>query len=205
MSPQHGWSPASTRSAQCLLALARPARRGRCGRDRRPRRRSARASGRQPRRRTRDLHGAGSPHHVLYWGAIDWTPRFSRDYSGGWKSKVADYRRFGNSCKAYTGPPLSLMVAACDAPDGSHWALQEWQTVAELRRRQCAGRALHLALARRRRHTRDPDRLQLPRQVPAPLGALSLPRQRGLRHAPHAARRADRQAGPQHLRRLPDR
>jgi hypothetical protein len=69
----------------------------------------------------------GSPRHVLYWGAIDWSPRFSRDYSGGWKSRVADYRRFGNSCKAYTGPPLSLMVAACDAPDGSHWALQEWR------------------------------------------------------------------------------
>ena len=69
----------------------------------------------------------GTPHHVLYWGAIDWTPRFSRDYSGGWKSQVADYRRFSNSCKPYTGPPLSLMVAACDAPDGSHWALQQWQ------------------------------------------------------------------------------
>ena len=69
----------------------------------------------------------GSPRHVLYWGAIDWTPRFSRDYSGGWRSKVADYRRFSNSCKPYTGPPLTMPIAACDAPDGSHWALQQWQ------------------------------------------------------------------------------
>jgi len=69
----------------------------------------------------------GTPHHVLYWGAIDWTPRFRRDYSGGWKSRVADHRRFSNTCKSYTGPALPLMVAACDARDGSHWALQEWR------------------------------------------------------------------------------
>ena len=63
---------------------------------------------------------------MLYWGAID-GHGFSRDYSGGWRSKVADYRRFSNNCRPYTGPPLALMVAACDAPDGSHWALQQWQ------------------------------------------------------------------------------
>jgi hypothetical protein len=69
----------------------------------------------------------GNAHHVLYWGAVDWADRFKRDYSGGWKSKMADYKRFSNSCKPYTGPRLSLMIAACDAPDGSHWALQQWQ------------------------------------------------------------------------------
>ncbi len=70
------------------------------------------------------VHGA--QRHVLYWGAVDWTGKFSRDYSGGWKSKVADYRRFSNRCKPYTGDALPLMIAACDAPDGSHWALQQW-------------------------------------------------------------------------------
>jgi hypothetical protein len=70
------------------------------------------------------VRGAG--RHVLYWGAVDWANTFDRDYSGGWKSKVADYKRFSNSCKPYTGPPLALLVAACDAPDGSHWALQQW-------------------------------------------------------------------------------
>ena len=69
----------------------------------------------------------GGPRHVLYWGAIDSATRFSRDYSGGWRSKVADYRRFSNNCRPYTGPPLALLVAACDAQDGSHWALQQWQ------------------------------------------------------------------------------
>jgi hypothetical protein len=68
----------------------------------------------------------GTERHVLYWGAVNWAARFKRDYSGGWKSKVADYKRFSNSCKPYSGPRLSLMIAACDAPDGSHWALQQW-------------------------------------------------------------------------------
>ena len=30
------------------------------------------------------------------------------------------------SCKPYTGPKLAFEVAACDAPDGSYWALQQW-------------------------------------------------------------------------------
>jgi hypothetical protein len=68
----------------------------------------------------------GVSRHVLYWGAVDWANTFKRDYSGGWKSKVADYKRFNNSCKPYTGPRLALMLFACDAPDGSHWALQQW-------------------------------------------------------------------------------
>ncbi|MDX6630887.1 MAG: hypothetical protein QOH00_3133 [Gaiellales bacterium] len=70
------------------------------------------------------VHGVS--RHVLYWGGVDWAPSFKRDYSGGWKSKIADYKRFSNSCKPYTGPRLALVVSACDAPDGSHWALQQW-------------------------------------------------------------------------------
>ena len=68
----------------------------------------------------------GVKRHVLYWGAVDWAARFHRDYSGGWKSKVADYKRFSNNCRPYTGPSLPFQIAACDAPDGSHWALQQW-------------------------------------------------------------------------------
>jgi hypothetical protein len=33
----------------------------------------------------------------------------------------------GGSCRPYTGPALPFLVTACDAPDGSHWALQSWQ------------------------------------------------------------------------------
>jgi hypothetical protein len=69
----------------------------------------------------------GTARHVLYWGAVDWAESFKRDYSGGWKSKMANYKRFRNVCRPYTGPQLAFMVAACDAPDGSHWALQQWQ------------------------------------------------------------------------------
>src|SRR5581483_9235870 len=31
------------------------------------------------------------------------------------------------TCSRYTGPKLAFQVAACDAPDGSFWALQQWQ------------------------------------------------------------------------------
>jgi hypothetical protein len=33
----------------------------------------------------------------------------------------------GGSCRPYTGPELVFGVAACDGPDGSHWALQTWR------------------------------------------------------------------------------
>ena len=68
----------------------------------------------------------GKLHHVLYWGARNWADKFLRDYSGGWKSKVADWKHFPNKCQPYTGPAIELVVASCDAPDGSHWALQKW-------------------------------------------------------------------------------
>jgi len=31
------------------------------------------------------------------------------------------------SCPQYTGPKLAFMVGACTAPDGSYWAVQQWQ------------------------------------------------------------------------------
>ncbi|HWB21436.1 MAG TPA: hypothetical protein VG652_00955 [Gaiellaceae bacterium] len=31
------------------------------------------------------------------------------------------------TCPAYNGPALAWMTAACKAPDGSYWAVQEWQ------------------------------------------------------------------------------
>jgi hypothetical protein len=68
----------------------------------------------------------GGLRHVLYWGARNWSERFSRDYSGGWKSKKANWKRFRNACGPYTGPAIPLVVAVCTAPDGSFWALQRW-------------------------------------------------------------------------------
>ncbi len=78
----------------------------------------------------------GRVRHVLVWGAINartpsaTTPqvKFDVDYSGGWaKYHSARYwRTFVNACRPYTGPALAYVVAACEAPDGSYWALQSW-------------------------------------------------------------------------------
>ena len=68
--------------------------------------------------------------HVLVSGAINarqpvrGVPQvhFRLDYSGGrglWK-------HFRTVCSAYDGPKLPFQVAACRAPDGSYWAVQEW-------------------------------------------------------------------------------
>lgn len=87
--------------------------------------------------------GQGQVRHVLAWGAVDAVApdrsvaqqHFKLDYSGGWgKYRNARYwQKFTNVCRSYTGPPLSYVVAACTAPDGSHWALQSWQRVQPLR------------------------------------------------------------------------
>lgn len=78
----------------------------------------------------------GTVHHVLAWGAVNARPpsesipqvRFTIDFSGGWKTYGHTvWQHFGNACRAYDGPPLAAVVAACKAPDGSYWALQQWQ------------------------------------------------------------------------------
>jgi len=52
--------------------------------------------------------------------------KFWVDYAGGWGKYGAGFH-FAGGCKHYTGPPLPWLVVACDAPDGSFWALQAWQ------------------------------------------------------------------------------
>src|SRR5207245_839953 len=80
---------------------------------------------------------AGRTRHVLAWGAENALPptsgrpqvRFKKDYAGGWgKYRTPYWRTFPGACRRYTGPSLPFLVTACDAPDGSHWALQSWQT-----------------------------------------------------------------------------
>ncbi len=79
---------------------------------------------------------AGVRHHVLAWGAVNAKrPQegvaqvsFKLDYSGGSGSFGAGYwKKMHNYCKPYTGPALSDKVFACDAPDGSYWAIQSWR------------------------------------------------------------------------------
>jgi hypothetical protein len=80
---------------------------------------------------------AGERKHVLAWGAINARPplrrqaqvAFKLDYAGGY-GKYHDphyWKRFDGVCLAYDGPPLAWEVTACQAPDGSYWAVQQWQ------------------------------------------------------------------------------
>lgn len=78
---------------------------------------------------------AGRLKHVLAWGAINARVptrgarqvEFRIDYSGGWGSRRREvWRGFRNACGPYQGDKLQWLVAACTAPDGSHWALQKW-------------------------------------------------------------------------------
>ena len=78
----------------------------------------------------------GHTRHVLAWGAVNaLTPnpavpqaRFRIDWTGGWETYGHTiWRTFGNACRPYDGPPLTGVLAACKAPDGSYWALQQWQ------------------------------------------------------------------------------
>ena len=64
--------------------------------------------------------------HVLVWGAVNARPpqttlpqvKFHVNYTG--------FGFAGGACKAYTGPSLPWLVAACDGPDGSFWAAQSF-------------------------------------------------------------------------------
>ncbi|MFN2627524.1 MAG: hypothetical protein ABR569_02660, partial [Gaiellaceae bacterium] len=78
---------------------------------------------------------AGLLKHVLVWGAVgarqpsESTPqvKFEKDYSGGWGRYHRVYwKTFVSGCRAYDGPTLPNVVAACKAPDGSYWAAQSW-------------------------------------------------------------------------------
>ena len=79
----------------------------------------------------------GKWRHVLVWGAVNAnTPsatspqvRFKYDYAGGYgKYRNGNYwKTFKNTCSTYDGPALAYLVVGCKAPDGSYWALQNWQ------------------------------------------------------------------------------
>ena len=76
----------------------------------------------------------GRAWDVLAWGAINarhaTTARpqvqLRIDRSGGWKT-FGKKLEFANACRRYDGPKLVHLVTACRAPDGSYWAVQQWQ------------------------------------------------------------------------------
>ena len=93
--------------------------------------------GREADRADLQVNGAGQAHiswseggttrHVVAGNAIDAarpTPASRRSPSS---SATARGRSRLQTCGNYDGPPLAWVVVACEAPDGSYWALQRWQ------------------------------------------------------------------------------
>jgi hypothetical protein len=69
----------------------------------------------------------GRSRHVLAWGALNRDVQFKLDYSGGWGTFRSHVWKSIRGCRRYDGPRLGWFVAGCKAPDGSYWALQQWQ------------------------------------------------------------------------------
>ena len=68
----------------------------------------------------------GQSRQLLAFGAVNARPPSQA------QPQVAFKLQYGGSigpnvCGAYKGPPLAWKIAACTAPDGTHWALQAWQ------------------------------------------------------------------------------
>ena len=79
---------------------------------------------------------AGRRRHVAVWGAVNARHpdpnvpqvKFTMDYSGGYmRLGYSLAKRINDRCRPYDGPRLPWFVAACKAPDGSYWALQEFR------------------------------------------------------------------------------
>ncbi len=79
---------------------------------------------------------SGAARHVFVRGAVNARypsqnvrqVRFRVDYSGGWRTTHRPlWKSFRSSCGSYDGPSLPYLVAACRAPNGSYWAVQEWR------------------------------------------------------------------------------
>ena len=76
----------------------------------------------------------GRAWDVLAWGGINARHpnrsrkqiQFKLDRAGGWGT-FGKKLEFRNACRPYDGPPLVHVVTACKAPDGSYWAVQQWQ------------------------------------------------------------------------------
>lgn len=82
------------------------------------------------------FHSRGRLQRVLAWGALNAArpteateqAEFKMDYSAGWGAYGRPvWKTLRNACGPYRGPQIPWLVAACTAPDGSHWAVQRWR------------------------------------------------------------------------------
>jgi hypothetical protein len=69
----------------------------------------------------------GAHRSVQLGGAINARPPDAGVPQVAFTVRYASKALEGGSCMPYTGQDLPLLVTACDAPDGSHWALQSWR------------------------------------------------------------------------------
>ena len=150
------------------------------------------------------FRSGGSARTVVAWGAVD-----AREPSRT-QPQVAFSLTVGgaigpNVCGTYRGPPLAWRVAACTAPDGTHWAVQAWQRTlpnyGAPPSAETGARELHLS------HWSGPlpvleiaTGLVVP-SLPPPLRPTDVPRQAGLRIPLDAVRRSPRRVRTEHLRR----
>ena len=68
----------------------------------------------------------GRTWRVRAWGAIN--ARFPNPSIPQVQFRIRrDAKPIRNSCRRYDGPPLPWLIRACKAPDGSYWALQQYQ------------------------------------------------------------------------------
>jgi hypothetical protein len=72
------------------------------------------------------FRSGGQARTVVAWGAVDARPP-SRTQPQVAFSLTVGGSVGRNVCGGYRGPPLAWRVAACTAPDGTHWAVQAWQ------------------------------------------------------------------------------
>ncbi len=68
----------------------------------------------------------GLTRSVTLSGAINARPPSSSSQVA-FKVVYAYGKKSGGACLPYDGPALPFLVTACEAPDGSYWALQSWQ------------------------------------------------------------------------------
>jgi hypothetical protein len=73
------------------------------------------------------FRSGGVTQSLLAWGALNARPPTQGTAQVKFQITRSGAGGFRNVCRPYSGPRLDWFVAACTAPDGTHWALQSWQ------------------------------------------------------------------------------
>jgi hypothetical protein len=69
----------------------------------------------------------GRQRRLLAWGAVNAHAPDPRRDQLGFRLRYSESARIAGGCARYDGPWLAWFVTGCRAPDGSYWALQQWQ------------------------------------------------------------------------------